>query len=784
MAEEIEPLKTLLADRYVIRRRLGSGGMATVYLAHDPKHDRLVALKVLSLDVSTAVGHERFLREIAVTARLDHPHIVPLLDSGAVDGLVYYVMPFVEGESLRERLRRERQLPLGDALRIAREVADALTHAHRHGIVHRDIKPDNILLSDGHARVADFGIARAVSTAAGAEVTRAGIVVGTPVYMSPEQAGGEQMLDERTDVYSLACVVYELLSGQPPFVGATPEAIFARKSMESVPSLRVVREAVPAGVEAALVRALARVPADRFRTVAQFADALERGRETGPPIVLSEPGTTRVGPFVAGAAIALIALTVAWFAFVRTGSASSRINSLAVLPLANFTGDSVEQPFVDAMHDALIAELAQIGALTVKARQSVLRFRQTDKTISEIARELEVGGVVEGSVYRVGDTVRVTVQLLQAQPERHVWSETFERDIRGLLSLQREVVSAIANRVEAAVTPAERKRLAESRPVNPAAYQAWLRAWHEQTSASSGLSNQRCIAYAEEAIAIDSGYAPAYALAALCRIWLAFLSPTPPQDVFPRVKAGAQRAIQLDPTLGAAHATLAGALWLYDWDWLGAERAFRKAVQLAPSDAAGHSGYGFYLASMERHEEALFHARRAELLSAGAPADRQWVATVLLIARRYDDAIEQALRTIDLAPGFGFAYGRLAEAYEAKGQYDEAVNAWRKAVQLTGGDPYRKSFLARCLARSGHRDEARRILDELITLSRTTHVQPTAFAHVYMGLGDIDTAIYWLEKGYEGRDGDMVLLKAYPLWDPLRSHPRFRQLLARMNFPR
>ncbi|MGH7638870.1 MAG: protein kinase domain-containing protein, partial [Gemmatimonadaceae bacterium] len=741
-------------------------------------------LKVLRPDVSTAVGHQRFLREIAVTARLDHPHIVPLLDSGAVDGLLYYVMPYVEGESLKGRISREKQLPLDDALRIAREIADALTYAHRHGIVHRDIKPDNVLLADGHARVADFGIARAISTAGGAEVTLTGIIVGTPAYMSPEQAGGEQMLDERTDVYSLACVVYELLSGQPPFVGTTPEAILARKLVEPVPSLRVVRDTIPAGVEAALVRALARVPADRFRTVGQFADALERGRETDGPTVVTKRTPRGLRRLLTGVATTLIALSVGWFAFTRTGSASPPINSLAVLPLTNFTGDSVQQPFVDAMHDALITELAQIGALTVKARQSVLRFRQTDKTSGEIARELEVDGLVGGSVYRAGDTVRVTVQLLQAQPERHVWSETFERDIRGLLSLQREVVAAIANRVEAAVTPAERERLAESRPVNPAAYQAWLRAWHEQTSASSGLSNQRCIAYAEQAIAIDSGYAPAYALAALCRIWLAFVSPTPPQDIFPRVKAGAQRAIQLDPTLGAAHATLAGAIWVYDWDWAGAERAFRRAVQLAPSDAGGHSGYAFYLASMERHEEALFHARRAEQLSAGAPADRQWVATVLLIARQYDDAIEQAQRTIDLAPGFGFAYSRLADAYEAKGQYGDAVKAWRTTVELTGGAPYQKSFLARCLARSGHRDEARRILDELITLSRTTHVQPTAFAHVYMGLGDLDTAIDWLEKGYEGRDGDMVLLNAYPAWDPLRSHPRFRRLLERMNFPR
>ena len=346
---------------------------------------------------------------------------------------------------------------------------------------------------------------------------------------------------------------------------------------------------------------------------------------------------------------------------------------------------------------------------------------------------------------------------------------------------------ALADRIDVAVTPDELRRLARARPVNPAAYQAWLRGW-ATAFRSSGRSMhslmERCIAHADEAAAIDSQYAPAYALAAMCYSNLPYVRQTPPQVAFPKAKAAAQRAIQIDPSLGAAHVSLGLALCLYEWDWSGADRAFRRAIELAPSEGGSHWWYSFFLASMGRHDEAIEHARRAELLNPGAPGERQNVAMVLYLARRYDEAIEQAQRTIDLVPEFGFAYRRLALAYEAKAMYNEAVIAWERTVALTGGaDVYGRAFLARSYALAGRRDDALRILADLLKLRQSSYVPPTAVAHIYIGLGRLDEAIDWLEKGYDGRDGDMPLLNTWPALDPLRSDPRFQRLLRRMNFP-
>jgi tetratricopeptide (TPR) repeat protein len=384
-----------------------------------------------------------------------------------------------------------------------------------------------------------------------------------------------------------------------------------------------------------------------------------------------------------------------------------------------------------------------------------------------------------------GSPVRTTVQLLQARPaERHLWAQSFQRDLRGVLVLHGEIARAIAERIEVVVTPDELRRLARDRPVDPAAYQAWLRGWVAFTSEVSGPARERCIAHAEEAAAIDPEYARAHWLAAACYNGLTYVTPTPPQDAFPKAKQAAQRAIEIDPAFGPGHGALAWALAVYDWDWTGADRAFRRAIELAPSEWGPHLSYGFFLAWMGRHEEAIEHARRAEVLSPGLPAPRQNLAMVLYLARRYDEAIDQAQRTIDLAPTAGFAHARLAGAYEAKGMYDEAVIAWEQAVALMGDtDVRRRAFLARAYGLAGRRDEAVRILSELLTLQEASYVPPTAIALVHLGLGQLDEAIAWLEQGYDGRDGDMVLLNTWPALDPLRSDLRFQRLLRRMDFP-
>ena len=392
MPELLDRLQQALGGRYRIERELGRGGFATVYLATDLKHQREVALKVLHPELALALGSQRFLREIAMVAQFRHPHILPLYDSGDADGLLYYVMPFIEGESLRQRLEREPQLPLEDALRITREVADALGYAHGLGVVHRDVKPENILFEAGHAIVADFGIARAVQAAGTQRLTETGLAVGTPAYMSPEQAAGDPALDGRSDVYSLACVLYEMLGGAPPFTGPSPQAVLAAQIADPVPQLRALRPTMPAGVERALERALAKEAAQRYATAEELVQHLTRA-STAESIAAEfrRERTRRRWRAVLTAAGAVLVVAVGWWTVsVVARAGGPRIRSLAVLPLQNLSGDTAQDYFVLGMYDGLIGELDQITALRVISRTSSQVYQGTRKTVPQIARELNV----------------------------------------------------------------------------------------------------------------------------------------------------------------------------------------------------------------------------------------------------------------------------------------------------------------------------------------------------------------------------------------------------------
>ena len=437
--------------------------MATVYLAHDLRHDRDVAIKVLRPELAQALGSDRFLAEVRITAGLDHPHILTLIDSGAVDGTLFYVMPFVRGESLRARLTREKQLEIDDALTIARQVAAALDYAHRHGVIHRDIKPANILLHEGEAILTDFGIALAVSEAGGDRLTGTGFSLGTPNYMSPEQAAGERAIDARSDVFALGAVTYEMLAGEPPFTGASAQAIIAKVMTERPTSLRVLRDTVPAAVDTAVMRALAKAPIDRFATAREFADALSSGAvAASAPAPRARPGQWRGITVAAG--IVVVAIVGAYL-FTRRGTSSgagpaSAIRSIAVLPLDNYSADSTQAYFAEGMTDELTSDLAMISQLRVTSRGSAMQFTGSKRPPTpEIARALNVDAVVEGSVTRVGDRVRINAQLIDARVDKHLWAQTFERSSSDVLALQAELASAIASAINVQLTPGEQSRL-------------------------------------------------------------------------------------------------------------------------------------------------------------------------------------------------------------------------------------------------------------------------------------------------------------------------------------
>jgi len=428
MTDLFERLKPALADRYTIERELGRGGMAVVYLAHDLKHDRQVAVKVVKPDLAAVIGAERFLNEIKVTANLQHPHILPLFDSGEANGFLYYVMPYVEGESLRALLDRKKQLPIDRALEITKAVASALDHAHRHGVIHRDIKPENILLADdGQPLVADFGIALAVSEAGGTRLTETGMSLGTPEYMSPEQATGDRQLDPASDIYSLGAVLYEMLVGDPPHMGNTAQAIIARVMIEKPAGIRTVRDTVPQPVEEAIMKALAKTPADRFATASQFAQTLELGAVV--PAVTPATHGYRWVRFAAAVAVAGAALGSGWGAVDGSSPVTPQIASLVVLPFDNLSEDPEQEYFVDGMHEAVIVELSKISALKVISRTSAMQFKGVTQPIPETASELGVDGVIEGSVTREGEQVRITVRLIHGPTDQYLWGDSYEREL-------------------------------------------------------------------------------------------------------------------------------------------------------------------------------------------------------------------------------------------------------------------------------------------------------------------------------------------------------------------
>jgi serine/threonine-protein kinase len=780
MDDPLDRLKQALTERYIVERELGRGGMATVYLAHDLKHDREVAIKVLRPELAATLGAERFVREIEIAAKLTHPHILPLYDSGEADGFLYYVMPYVEGESLRDRLHRERQLPLEDAIRIAREVASALSNAHSLGVIHRDIKPENILLSAGEAVVADFGIARAVTAAGGEQLTETGMAVGTPAYMSPEQATAGEM-DGRSDIYSLGCVLYEMLGGEPPYTGATPKAVLARKLTDPVPSLRALRETVQAGLEQAAQKALAKAPADRFQTAGAFADALVTASMATTEAPVAKPHAWQPSRVGMVALLLLVIVVGGWWVVDRIISRGNRIERLVVLPPANLMRDSTQDYFIDGIHDELIAKLSPIAGLDVISRTSAVRYRDTEKTTPEIAQELDVDAVLESSVLRSGDSVRIQVQLIDALPrERHLWQHTYNEPYRDILSLHSQVALDVAEQIHISLRPEQQAQLANTHTVNPVAHEALSRARLLVHSLEPG----RAIPLIEQAIATDSGYADAYA-------WLAWaydaaggwFGDLAPSEGYPLALNAVEKALALDSASSLAHAALGNIRFRFLWDWTGAEAAYLKALHLDPGSADAHEEYSNYLRAMGRLEEGLIHAERAVEL------DPFYVVAVAEAAYfyhwtdRHEMAEAKMRRALELEPDLPGLYWMLGEWRFETGDLDGAIEMFER--EGVPGTPLVDSYRAVVYATKGDDAKARMLLD---SVQQRQYLEHLGIAGTYAALGEDSTALDWLERAYRAREPMLVWLRniVSEEWLPLsrlRTHPRFQAVLEQMNFP-
>ena len=675
MTDALDRLKAAVADRYAVERELGAGGMANVYLAEDLRHHRKVALKVLRPEIARVLG-DRFQREIETTAQLTHPHILPLLDSGDADGTLFYVMPYVEGESLRERLTREHQLQLDDAIQITREVADALSYAHRHGVLHRDIKPENILLESDHAVVADFGIARAIDQAGGERLTETGVTLGTPAYMSPEQAMGNRDLDGRSDVYSLGCMLYEMLSAETPYTGPTPMAIMARKLADPLPRISVVRDTVPPGVEAVLAKALARVPTDRYATASEFAAALTHPEPVPPtPAPAGRQWWHRRALRIAAAAVVLVAVTALALArWLRPGSAGPHNprTAIAVLPLENLSAEGAQAYFAPGLQDELLTQLSKVAALTVISRTSVMGYQGTTKSLRQIASELGVGSVVEGSVQVVANRLRVNVQLIDAATDRHLWAEQYDRTLDDAFAVQSEVAQAIVGAVGARLTEAEASAIAAAPSTNAEAYRLYLQGREYYLRPGYLRQNfENAQRLYERALALDPGFALAHA--ALSEVhgnmyWSAF-DPSPARAA--RQREEAEVALRLAPALPQAHFAVG---LVHYWDRLDYRRAleeFATALKLLPNDEQTWAYVGYVHRRWGNWNEAVAALAKAAQLD---PRDANLLLNLgatYRITHRYAEAVQADEGALSLAPDLYGAAIQTGWTYAAwRGQLD------------------------------------------------------------------------------------------------------------------
>ena len=776
-------LRTALKSRYAIERELGHGGTAIVYLARDRKYDRFVAIKVFRPELAAAIGAERFLREIDIAAKLQHPHVLGLLDSGQADGILYYVMPYVEGESLRNRIARETQLPVDEAVRITMEVSDALSYAHGLGIVHRDIKPENILLSGGHAVVADFGIATALTAAGGEKLTQTGMALGTPFYMSPEQGAATAKIDGRSDLYALACVLYEMLAGQPPFAGSTAQSILARHSVDPVPSLRSVRGTVHPGIEWAITKAMAKVPADRFATAAEFAAALAHPEQA--PV--DRPRRKRLVGALAVTIVGLGVLGALNIGGLRNRllgrSSEGSIRSLAVLPFANQTGDSTQDYLADGIGDQLLTDLAPVRALRVIARTSVTRDKVADKTVPEIAHRLHLDAVVQGTFQHFGGRVRIAVQVVSAATDQPVWGKTFDGTMADILTLQSEVARAVAEQIRVTLTPQEQLRLAVThRAVDPTAYQAYVKGryyWNKP-----GEKNlKQGIDYFNQALDIDPTYAVAYSGLADSYTQLGYQGLLRPGEAFPKARAYADRALELDSTLAEPYASLGFYNLYYAWDWAESERDFKRAIELNPNYPSAHDWYSYYLTAMKRFDEALLEARKAEDLDPLSLYIATEVGFVLNYAGRLEEAAAQLQTALTIDSTYSRARLFLGRVYQTQGKYPEALAQYAATGQLRGWVPT-VAGMGYVDALMGRRQEALNTLAQLDSIAKSgKYVTAYGVALVYTALGDKDQAFAWLNKAVEERTHWLVWLQRDRRWDPLRSDPRFAEIVRRVGLP-
>ncbi|HEX2723550.1 MAG TPA: protein kinase [Gemmatimonadaceae bacterium] len=717
----LERIREVLSGAYMIDRELGRGGMATVYLAQDGKHERLVALKVLHPDLAASLGPERFLREIKLAARLNHPHILPLHDSGDADGYLYYVMPYVEGESLRERLDRDHQLPVEEAVHHGRAIASALDYAHRQGIVHRDIKPENVMLYEGEAMVMDFGIAKALSSAGSDTITQTGMMIGTPAYVSPEQAAGETNLDGRSDQYSLACVIYEMLTGERPFSGPTPQAVMAKRFTETVTPVRKLRSSIPEPVERAVTRAMSTDASSRYKTSAQFAQALGSGSMTTPTDTATMPQHT-----------------------------ISSAKSVAVLPFANMSTDAENEYFADGMAEEIINALSKIQSLRVASRTVSFALKGKNEDLAEVGKKLRVSTVLDGSVRRMGNRLRITAQLVNVADGYQLWSERYDREMEDIFAIQDDISQSIVKALRVILTEGEKKQIEKARAVNVQAYDYYLRGrqyFHQL--------RRKSIEYAKQMF---------------------------------------NKAIEIDPEYARAHAGVADCyslLYTYfdarEFNLRQAEIASNKALELEPELAEAHVARGLAVSLSKRFDEAEREFETALRLDPKLFEAAYWFARSRLAQGMYEEATRLLERAVSLRPEENQTWGFLGQAQAGLGNKDEAAASYRRQVklidehlELNPDDPRACILGAVANAIIGDKERAVQFAEQAMQVDPDDPMLLYNVACTYAQLGMPEESLTALEHAVEKGWGDKNWIEHDSDLDSIRDTARYKSIVQAM----